>query len=198
MIWEPLVKWHMHLCSGQNLKNTELRDRTDKSFLFWRFYVVATIWCTKMTSITPSIYYFSKNLPRNFNHLQEFRPAYIMFGPFRAIPFICNQRSLGSCTNQIVSKYQSYIYKHMMLSVYYDLWSIHDLGTYVKYCTRTIITRSWFESALDYNPRILDPKIEEFHCLVHKLSGTIKYGFFKELLHYECTSCQLTISSHQN
>ena len=26
----------------------------------------------------------------------------------------------------------------------------------------------------------------------------LKYGFVKKLLHYECTSCQLTISSHQN
>ena len=26
----------------------------------------------------------------------------------------------------------------------------------------------------------------------------LKYGFFKKLHHYECTSCQLTISSHQN
>ena len=28
----------------------------------------------------------------------------------------------------------------------------------------------WFETALDYKPQILDPKIEEFPCLVHKLS----------------------------
>ena len=26
----------------------------------------------------------------------------------------------------------------------------------------------------------------------------LKYGFLKKLLHYKCTSCQLTISSHQN
>ena len=26
----------------------------------------------------------------------------------------------------------------------------------------------------------------------------LKYGFVKKLLHNECTSCQLTISSHQN
>ena len=31
---------------------------------------------------------------RNFNYLQGFRLAYIMSGPFRAIPSICNQRSL--------------------------------------------------------------------------------------------------------
>ena len=33
------------------------------------------------------------------------------------------------------------------------------------YRTRAIITRSWFEITLDYKPRILDPKIEEFPCL---------------------------------
>ena len=35
------------------------------------------------------------------------------------------------------------------------------------------ITCSWFETALKYKPRILDPKIEEFPCLVHKLSVTL-------------------------
>ena len=29
-------------------------------------------------------------------------------------------------------------------------------------------------------------------------SDWLKCGFFKKLLHYECTSCQLNISSHQN
>ena len=33
---------------------------------------------------------------------------------------------------------------------------------------RAIITSSWFETALDYKPRILQPKIEE-----HKLSATL-------------------------
>ena len=39
-----------------------------------------------------------------------------------------------------------------------------------EYRMRSIITRSWFETTLDYRLRILDPKIEEFPCLVHKLS----------------------------
>ena len=38
------------------------------------------------------------------------------------------------------------------------------------YCTHAIITR--FETALNYNPWILDPEIEEFPCLPHKLSVT--------------------------
>ena len=38
------------------------------------------------------------------------------------------------------------------------------------YRTPAIITRSWFETALDYKPRFLGPKIEEFPILVHKLS----------------------------
>ena len=29
------------------------------------------------------------------------------------------------------------------------------------------------ETALDYKPRILDPKIEQFPCLVRKLSVTL-------------------------
>ena len=37
------------------------------------------------------------------------------------------------------------------------------------YRTRAIITGSWFETALDYKPWILDPVIEEFPFLVHKL-----------------------------
>ena len=41
------------------------------------------------------------------------------------------------------------------------------------YRTRATITRSWFETALNYKPRILDQKIEEFPCLVHKLSVTL-------------------------
>ena len=38
------------------------------------------------------------------------------------------------------------------------------------YRTRAIITRSWFETTLDYKPQILGPKIDEFACLVYKLS----------------------------
>ena len=36
------------------------------------------------------------------------------------------------------------------------------------YRKRAIIT--WFETTLDYKLRILAPKIEEFSCLMHKLS----------------------------
>ena len=32
----------------------------------------------------------------------------------------------------------------------------------IDYCTRAIITWSWFETTLDYKPRILGQKIEEF------------------------------------
>ena len=39
----------------------------------------------------------AKNMLRNFNCLQDFRPAYIMFSPLRAILSICNQMSLGNC-----------------------------------------------------------------------------------------------------
>ena len=40
-------------------------------------------------------------------------------------------------------------------------------------CAKAIITRSWFETALNYKLWILDPKIEEFPFLVHKLSVTL-------------------------
>ena len=46
-------------------------------------------------------------------------------------------------------------------------------GHETTYRTRATITRSWFETALIYKPRILDQKIEEFPCLVHKLSVTL-------------------------
>ena len=36
-----------------------------------------------------------------------------------------------------------------------------------------IKTRSWFETALDYKPQILGPKIEEFSLLVRKLSAIL-------------------------
>ena len=38
------------------------------------------------------------------------------------------------------------------------------------FTVRVTITRYWFETALDYKPRILGSKIEEFSCLVHKFS----------------------------
>ena len=44
--------------------------------------------------------------------------------------------------------------------------------TIFKYRTHAIITCSWFETALNYKPRILDPKIEEFPCLVPGLFST--------------------------
>ena len=33
---------------------------------------------------------------------------------------------------------------------------------------RAIKTRSWFETALEYKPWILDTNIEKFACLVHE------------------------------
>ena len=42
-----------------------------------------------------------------------------------------------------------------------------------NYHMHAIITRSWFETTLDYKLWILDPKIEEFPCLVHELSVTL-------------------------
>ena len=42
-----------------------------------------------------------------------------------------------------------------------------------EYHTRAIITRSWFETALNYKPRIFDPKMDEFPCLAHKFSVTL-------------------------
>ena len=42
---------------------------------------------------------------------------------------------------------------------------------YIIYRTRAIISRSRFEAALVYKPRILSLKIEEFPFLVHKLSA---------------------------
>ena len=44
---------------------------------------------------------------------------------------------------------------------------------YYIYCTHATITRSWFETTLICKPQILDRKIEEFPCLVHKLSVTL-------------------------
>ena len=45
--------------------------------------------------------------------------------------------------------------------------------TFIKYRTRAIITRSSFETALNYKPRNFGSKIEDFPCLVHKLSVTL-------------------------
>ena len=47
------------------------------------------------------------------------------------------------------------------------------LGTKYLYRTGAIITCSCFETAFNYKPRILDPKIEEFPCLQHKLYVTL-------------------------
>ena len=38
---------------------------------------------------------------------------------------------------------------------------------------RATITRCKFETALNYEPWILDPKVEEFPCLVLKLFETL-------------------------
>ena len=43
--------------------------------------------------------------------------------------------------------------------------------TQSRYCTRAIISRSQFEAALFYKPRILSLENEEFPFLVHKLSA---------------------------
>ena len=43
----------------------------------------------------------------------------------------------------------------------------------IEYLTGAIVTRSWFETALDHKPRILGPKMEEFPSLVDKLSAIL-------------------------
>ena len=60
----------------------------------------------------------------------------------------------------------------------YSIYFLQDhvikwLVFFLLLSTHAIITLSEFETALDYKPRILDPKIEEFPCLVHKLSVTV-------------------------
>ena len=49
--------------------------------------------------------------------------------------------------------------------------NIEYYGDYYPTCAT--ITCSWFEAALNYKLPILDPKIEEFPFLVHKLSVTL-------------------------
>ena len=49
-------------------------------------------------------------------------------------------------------------------------FTAYDISNLYKYRTRAIITRSRFETALDYKPRILGLKNEEFPFLVHKWS----------------------------
>ena len=51
--------------------------------------------------------------------------------------------------------------------------------SHLTYRTRAIITRSWFETALDYYLRILGWKIEEFPCLEHKLSVILTALIYK-------------------
>ena len=41
-----------------------------------------------------------------------------------------------------------------------DMAGIPGIQEYIIYRTRAIITRSWFETTLNYKPRILDLKIE--------------------------------------
>ena len=53
---------------------------------------------------------------------------------------------------------------------------LSELGLFenaTKYRTCAIITISKFETALDYKLQNLDPKIEDFPCLVHKLPLTL-------------------------
>ena len=51
----------------------------------------------------------------------------------------------------------------------------------LKYRACAFITRSWFETALDYKPRFLGSKIEEYPCLVHKLSVILTALYYKRL-----------------
>ena len=53
-----------------------------------------------------------------------------------------------------------------------------DIGPHVKsackvdltYCTRTIITCSWFETALDFKPRILGPTFFRYVQMVFDIN----------------------------
>ena len=49
------------------------------------------------------------------------------------------------------------------------------------YRMRAIITRSWFETAFNYKPRILEQKIKEFPVLVYKLSVILTALQYKPL-----------------
>ena len=64
-----------------------------------------------------------------------------------------------------------YVYTNDFLIAHY--WAVTTFFERILWCrTHDIITHSWFETALNYKPRILDPKIEKFPCLVHKMSKT--------------------------
>jgi hypothetical protein len=112
------------------------QNRQKPCFLFWRFYSVATIWC-KNWLLKPLLCmklfiwkYFSKILVRNFNYLQSFRPAHIKSGPFRAIPSICNQRSLVSVSS-VMEFLQTFLcpknQHNQMRSLYFSSNIEHDV-----------------------------------------------------------------------
>ena len=78
--------------------------------------------------------------------------------------------------NYLVFKFVSTLdYLINTTSVYLFLKKILPCAL-LLYRTCPTITRSYFETALNYKPWILDPKIEEFPCLVHKLSVTLTAG----------------------
>jgi hypothetical protein len=55
----------------------------------------------------------------------------------------------------------------------YKMTLIENFFTKMKYPRCAMITRLSFETAFDYKLLISDQKIEEFPCLVHKLSSTL-------------------------
>ena len=79
--------------------------------------------------------------------------------------------SVFSCANLVLLKFSlswnilSFFFGHQTWKSTTILTLVHGQ---MMYCTPTIITRSWFEIALNYKLRILCPKIEEFPFLVHR------------------------------
>ena len=116
----------------------------------------------------------AKNMLRNFNCLQDFRPAYIMFSLLGAILSICNQMSLGNCRwpelekkihaewhpcigwkNQLAAKRISAWCKgaEMVKSESEDGHSNHGLSSDIKFISITLIDFKY--SQLDsYSERI--------------------------------------------
>ena len=70
-----------------------------------------------------------------------------------------------------LSNYNHYILSSASLSCWQPRILLVTPQFLADYPTRIIITQ--FETALNYKPQILDPKIEEFPCLLNKFSVTL-------------------------
>ena len=127
--------------------------------------------------MTPTLFCFYSNFDNFGSCNNKIRTLWVHTNLFQLV--LCTDHNHRGN----LKRFRGFIVKPKLLRAGFRIWYINparllcihksrihnDTKTFFKsnYRTCAIITRSWFKTALDYNPRILNPKIQQKFIKTH-------------------------------